>query len=624
MRGRFLRRFSVRQRVYLELAILVLVIALSLGLIIVNRNTLLSNFGVFINQDAAGDRALLSASVRVASSRVNLLRYTTDVVPSSYEALDDVELAVALLGEARQLVSDSAQQDDIALVIEALGEYQSLIDEIQAARTAGQFQQATRLENQAQRLGYDIGSRIELIVRQSQTRVTDTYQALQRDAQQRLVVLLVVYGVVIAVAVFIAIRVERSITQPISVLREGAEALQSGNLDTVISASGFDEFAVLARTFNEMASRLGASYRALELRVADRTRDLEQRADYLQAAVDVGRAATQILDVSELLRQSVEIVRRRFDLYYVGLFLTDAAGEWAVLQAGTGAAGQAMLARGHRIRVGSGMVGWSIARDQSRVAQEADADFVRQRTTELPETRSEAAIPLRVRDRVIGALTVQDDKPDIFDAASVATLQVVADQLAIALDNARLFAERERALAATERTFVDLARRGWAQLISSRPTWGYAAVVGGRVEPVLGGWPPDMLQAADTEKPAYADAGNTAAIPIKARDQVVGVVRLQKSEGETAWQVGELALIQDMLEQLGVALESARLYGETQRRAAQEQAARQITDRLRRAVDMDALMRIAVEEIASALDAPTAFVQFKAPGEERDDSTPTM
>ena len=116
------------------------------------------------------------------------------------------------------------------------------------------------------------------------------------------------------------------------------------------------------------------------------------------------------------------MIRERFGLYYVGLFELDPGGEWAILRAGTGEAGSAMLARGHRIRVAEGMIGWSVEHGQSRVALAADEDAVRLATAELPETRSEAALPLRSRGRVRGALTVQHRQPGAFDPDTLAVL----------------------------------------------------------------------------------------------------------------------------------------------------------------------------------------------------------
>ncbi len=216
-----------------------------------------------------------------------------------------------------------------------------------------------------------------------------------------------------------------------------------------------NEVGHLARSFVQMTDKLRRLLDQLvgeeELRQAKETAEAASRA--MEASARVSHAAASILDPDQLMAQVVELIREHFGLYYVGLFLVDEAGEWAVLRAGTGVAGQAMLSRGHRIRVGQGMVGWSVAQDQARVALQAEADAMRLSPGELPDTQSEAALPLRTREAVVGALTVQSTEPDAFDERMLSALQVMADQVAVALDNARLYVESQEALEAVRRAY---------------------------------------------------------------------------------------------------------------------------------------------------------------------------
>ncbi len=175
---------------------------------------------------------------------------------------------------------------------------------------------------------------------------------------------------------------------------------------------------------------------SLEIRVAERTADLNRRSRYLEAAAQVAYAAGEILDVDQLMEESVGLIQEAFGLYYVGFFIVDGTREWAILRAGTGEAGRRMLARQHRIRIGDGMIGWCVANGESRYAQHAEEDRVRLVAPELPGTRAEAALPLHARGRVLGALTVQSSEADFFDDATVTVLQTMADLLAVALSNA--------------------------------------------------------------------------------------------------------------------------------------------------------------------------------------------
>ena len=175
---------------------------------------------------------------------------------------------------------------------------------------------------------------------------------------------------------------------------------------------------------------------------------LDRRALQLQAAAEVSRATGSILDPDELIHQVVELTRERFGLYYVGLYLvdqTDGAGKWAVLRAGTGETGRQMVAHGRRIEVGGdSMVGWCIANRQSRLEEDVTEEAARQKNALLPATRSKLALPLISRGQAIGAMTIQSAQPDAFAEDDITTLQTMADQLANAIENARLFAEHKR------------------------------------------------------------------------------------------------------------------------------------------------------------------------------------
>lgn len=176
---------------------------------------------------------------------------------------------------------------------------------------------------------------------------------------------------------------------------------------------------------------------------------LDRRALLLQAAAEVSRATGSILDPDELIHQVVELTRERFGLYYVGLYLVDQTDEqrkWAVLRAGTGEAGRCMVATGRKVEVGGNTsVGWCIANKQSRLEQNISAEAAHQKNPLLPLTRSKLTLPLISRGQAIGAMTIQSAQPDAFAEEDITTLQTMVDQLANAIENARLFAEHKRA-----------------------------------------------------------------------------------------------------------------------------------------------------------------------------------
>jgi GAF domain-containing protein len=393
--------------------------------------------------------------------------------------------------------------------------------------------------------------------------------------------------------------------------------------------------AVVTANRNEQA--MAESNRELEMmrynledQVAERTMILEQRTSYLQTAIEVSRATASILDTQDLIQNAVDLVREKFGLYYVGLFQLDSTGRWAILQAGTGEAGKAMIARGHRIRYGQGMIGWSIANAQPRLAEEVEEDIVRLPTPELPETRSEVAIPLRSRGRVLGALTVQSEQSDAFGEMEITIFQALADQLAIALDNARLIAESQQAVKETQRAYGQINRNAWTDFLASltdkNTTYRYG--LGNSITTVE--LEKARLEVLNNGQLAQAHVGDqlTLLLPITVRDQVIGVIsfskepvtipakvqanghnrsnkvstgRQQKDDYDLAWNIEEVDLLKAIAEQLGVALDSARLYAETRQRAEHERLVDQVSSEMRASLDIDAVLETTVRELRDAL-----------------------
>lgn len=403
------------------------------------------------------------------------------------------------------------------------------------------------------------------------------------------------------------------------------ERIVAGDLSAHAPVETRDEIGILARAFNSMTDRQRALIAELEQRVSDRTVDLERRSAYLHASAEVGRAATSILDAEVLIRQVVELIRERFNLYYVGLFLVDSTNQWAVLQAGTGEAGRVMLARGHRLPVGEGsMIGWSIMNVQARVALEAGEDIERLASAELPDTRSEAALPLLSRGRVLGALTVQSDQYGAFDDPTVAMLQLMADQVAVALDNARLFAEGQSALETARRAYGELSRQAWLDLMRANRDLGFRGDKQG-VTRAEGPLSPEMEQVLQTGElvhiQATVDGGVESklalAVPVKVHGQVIAVLDTYKPGEAGEWTPDELTLLEMLAEQLGLALESARLYQDTQRRATRERLAGEVTTHIRESLDLDAVLRAAAEQMRQTLDLEKVTVSLRLHEEEK-------
>ena len=461
---------------------------------------------------------------------------------------------------------------------------------------------------------------VAMLAEQEQSETLSTVQTV-------LLTNLAVAAGAVLLALGAALLLTRSITKPLSSLADTSGRIAAGDLALSAEVERDDEIGTLAGGFNRMTGQLRELIGGLEQRVAERTSALEQRSRYLQASAEVGQAAASILETEALSRQVVGLIRDRFNLYYVGMFLLDESGEWAILRAGTGEAGRAMLARQHRIRSGEGMIGWSVEHGEARIALDVGEDAVRLATTELPETRSEAALPLRSRGRVLGALTVQSAQPAAFDQDTLLVLQTMADQVAVALDNAQLFAASQQALEAASRAYGQMSQQGWAEMVRARPDLAFRSDERG-VTPAAHIWRPEMEQAMETGQPVRASPGANGqtgsegagqllaqqagrvplAVPIKIRGETVGVLDTYRPEG--AWSAQEVALLEAIADQLGTALEGARLYYDTQRRAAQEQMVGEVTARIRETLDVEAVVKTAADEIYKALDLEQVVIRL--------------
>jgi len=357
------------------------------------------------------------------------------------------------------------------------------------------------------------------------------------------------------------------------------------------------------------AAELEEEREHLEQTVEERTLDLTRRARYLEATAEVARAAASVLDLQELLSQTVALISERFGFYHTAIYLLDPTGEWAALGAASSEGGQRMLKRGHRLRVGQeGIVGYVTAQGRPRIALDVGADAAFFDIPDLPDTHSEMALPLRARGQIIGALDVQSAKPEAFSDEDVAVVQTLADQVALAISNTRLFQQAQESLAAERRAYGEIIREAWKQMVRARPELGYLCVPHG-IYPVDSPWRPEMMQAIQAGR-TVQDGGTTVVIPVRIRDRVTGAIRLRKPDDAGEWTAEEIALMETVTEQLSVALESARLYQDAQRRAARERMTREITDKMRRATGVEGIVQTAVDELFDVLGASRTFVRL--------------
>jgi GAF domain-containing protein/HAMP domain-containing protein len=399
--------------------------------------------------------------------------------------------------------------------------------------------------------------------------------------------------------------VARSLAQLIRVVQHW----RAGELTAQVDLHTRDEFQQLGDTFNHLSAELNQSLKGLEKTVAERTLILQRRARQLQAAAEVGRAAVTIRDLDILLPEVTRLIGIRFDVYHVGIFLIDQSGEFAVLKAANSEGGNILLLEQHRLKVGSqGIVGFVASRGEPRISLDVGSDTVHFKNPYLPETRSEIALPLSVAGKILGVLDVQSARANAFTNEDAFILQIVADQIAIAIDNAHLLAESRRALEISRRAYGELNREIWARFLKSRPDLGFIATKEGiSEEQNKDDAIPEISIACQTGRVVRAD-GNSVAIPIKLRNTVIGAFRLQKNIAAGDWTNEEVEFMQSISDQISIALEAARLYEDTQRKAERERLTGEITARMRTSNDPQEIMQIAIKELRKALTVNQAQI----------------
>ena len=355
----------------------------------------------------------------------------------------------------------------------------------------------------------------------------------------------------------------------------------------------------------------------LETRVADRTRELSRKAAQLEAAQQVAAVLASETDVNHLLTTAVEVIKDKFGFYHAGIFLNDAQNKDTVLEASTGSAGQAMLASGHRLRIGAvGIVGYVAANGEPRVTSDVLADPNYYPNPNLPDTRAEMAVPLRSGEKIIGVLDIQSTLRDAFTPEDLDVISTIANQLALALEKARLMKDLETSLADLELHVRQSTAKTWETHIrASRKHYAFQ-YKHARVQTAAN--PQTIESAAALQKGSMVitpvkdtePEETILAIPIKIRNQSVGVINMRISSAKVSPEL--IRLVENAVNRLSISLENVRLLDELQVRAERERMVGEISSKVRAATDVDSILRTAANEIGRSLGVSEVVVQLNA------------
>jgi GAF domain-containing protein len=353
---------------------------------------------------------------------------------------------------------------------------------------------------------------------------------------------------------------------------------------------------------------------SLEQNVEERTKELTQRGQQLEqinrqigrragqfeAVTQVTQAITSIRELPNLLPQVASVISEKLGFYHVGVFLLDEVNEYAILTASNSDGGRRMLERKHRLRVGQqGIVGNVTKTGIPRVARDVGADAVYFNNPELPETHSEIALPLKSGDHIIGALDVQSTERGAFTDEDIQMLSLLANQVSLAIENARLFEETRKALSESESASRQATREAWRSLPVEQNLLGYRYTVTGTTPLEK---PIDVTEPANGKQSAAPTETTRVVVPIELRGEMIGTLVVQ-SPSTAEINPDQLDLIKAVAERVAISAENARLFDETTRRAERERKVSEITSKIRSVNDPQVMIQTAIEELRNALGA---------------------
>jgi GAF domain-containing protein/HAMP domain-containing protein len=390
-------------------------------------------------------------------------------------------------------------------------------------------------------------------------------------------------GFAILFAASLAFLFSLSISDPLQQLLESFQKIEGGDLNARMSVISTDETSRLAIYFNRMVAQLQDLQIGLEKKV-------EERTAQLKAINEVGRVATSILEPEELIKRVVNLITEEFGYYYSAIYLVDQTNKWAELTNATGEAGRVLKESQHRFEIDqSNIIGRTIRSRQAQIALDVGEQAIHFSYPLLPYTRSEISLPLYVGDRILGALDVHSSQEAAFSEQDIETLQNMANQVAISLDNARLFQETNQNLQEMRNIQKQYLREAWID--ASLPSDEMSLAVGDDGE---------------------GDGKKIVEVPIALRDQIIGQLHI---EGDEVLSPEEQNWLEAIATQTALALENARLLDESQSTAMREKFVTEITNKIWSSTTIDGILQTTIRELAQILDATEATIELNIEGE---------
>lgn len=376
-------------------------------------------------------------------------------------------------------------------------------------------------------------------------------------------------------AAILGYMVTQQISRPILSLTDVTSQIAAGDLSQQANIKDSTEIGLLAHAFNSMTEQLRGLIGGLEQRVAERTYALVVSAE-------VGsNIAQKINDLDELMAYAVEHISRRFDVYYTQIYLVDVTGKFLDLRVGTGSVGKELVKRGHRLPVGPGSInGTAAAEKRTILVKDTQNNPLHKPNPLLPQTRLELCVPLIAGDKLVGILNMQSDTPYSFSQEDVPALEVMAVQLAIAVENARLFQESldiKEQLEAQIRQNVTQSWERYLDAIHQDEMVGYRYEAGKVVAVKKAAMSISGMESqAVVAAPMAAPMAAPVAAPVAVAGKPVGSIAVEDMD-LAHWSEADEVIIHSVAAQVGQRIENLRLLEEATRyRQEAEEASRRL------------------------------------------------
>jgi len=409
------------------------------------------------------------------------------------------------------------------------------------------------------------------------------------------------FGLIVLVGGFVVLLlISRSVTRQINEIREKVENIRAGRVETNQPVTKLDEFGLLTVSLNHLAAQIVKDKEAHTHQDEGRLNILKGHAMQLAIAAETAREAAASKDVSTLVNRCAQLIQERFDFYHVGIYLLDDERRYMVLTAATGSAGGFNIQRGVKSRLGEiNVISNVVGSGEPRIINNVETDYLFRKDPLLPDTHSEAIFPLRDGREVIGVLDVHSQIVNVFGDNEITILQILADELSIAIQKDRLEHQLKRSNFEANSLYQRYTQEIWSREAMGKSVGGYEYNLL-EVNPVVEDLGPGLhlpgevierlksgraiqvkssllVNSGELDNDQLTSDYSVLLVPLFLYNQMVGVIGLEEDKQDREWTDEEISIIEAVTAQVALSLDNARLLEESQVRSGQLRLLQEVT-----------------------------------------------